>query len=245
MEMCPVFWQGIFSQNKGRKTMKNKVTDIDKAIGLVKSGCSLMMTGFGQAGSPRHLIRALAGTDVKDLHTISDDLGVTEHGFDQTIAALVKNKQISKAQCCFVGQNPGAGKQYIDGTLDIEFIPMGTFAERIRAGGAGIGGFYTKTGVGTMVEEGKETKILNGEKYLLELPLHADVAFLHAYMADTAGNAIFKYTARNYNPVMATAADIVILEAEKIVELGEIAPDAVQLPGVFVDYVVEAKEDIL
>ena len=225
--------------------MKSKVTDIREAISKINSGDSVMITGFGQAGSPRHLIRELASTDVKDLHTISDDLGVTEHGFDQTISALINNKQISRAQCCFIGQNPESSRQFIEGTLDVEFIPMGTFAERIRAGGAGIGGFYTKTGVGTMMEEGKETKIINGEKYLLELPLHADVALLHAWKADTFGNAVFKYTARNYNVIMATAADLVILEAEEIVEQGEIAPDEVQLPGVFVDHVVEAKEDIL
>ena len=225
--------------------MKNKVTDIKEAVANVKSGDTLMITGFGQAGSPRHLLRELASTDVKDLHTISDDLGVTEHGFDQTISALINNKQISSAKCCFIGQNPEASRQFIDGTLDVEFIPMGTLAERIRAGGAGIGGFYTQTGVGTVVEEGKETKIIDGKKYLLEMPLHADVAFIHAWKADTFGNAVFKYTARNYNIIMATAADLVIMEAEEIVEQGAIAPDEVQLPGVFVDYVVEAKEDIL
>ena len=225
--------------------MKNKVTDIKEAVANVKSGDTLMITGFGQAGSPRHLLRELASTDVKDLHTISDDLGVTEHGFDQTISALINNKQISSAKCCFIGQNPEASRQFIDGTLDVEFIPMGTLAERIRAGGAGIGGFYTQTGVGTVVEEGKETKIIDGKKYLLEMPLHADVAFIHAWKADTFGNAVFKYTARNYNIIMATAADLVIMEAEEIVEQGAIAPDEVHLPGVFVDYVVEAKEDIL
>ena len=184
--------------------MKNKVTDIKEAVANVKSGDTLMITGFGQAGSPRHLLRELASTDVKDLHTISDDLGVTEHGFDQTISALINNKQISSAKCCFIGQNPEASRQFIDGTLDVEFIPMGTLAERIRAGGAGIGGFYTQTGVGTVVEEGKETKIIDGKKYLLEMPLHADVAFIHAWKADTFGNAVFKYTARNYNIIMAT-----------------------------------------
>ena len=225
--------------------MKSKVMDIREAVAKVQSGNSLMITGFGQAGAPRHLLKALAETDVNDLHTISDDLGVTEYGFDQTISRLINKKMISSAKCCFIGQNPEASRQYINGELDIEFIPMGTFAERIRAGGAGIGGFYTPTGVGTLVEEGKETKIINGKKYLLELPLHADVAFLHAWKADKFGNALFKYTARNYNTIMATAADLVILEAEEIVEIGQIPPDAVQLPGVFVDIVVEAKEDIL
>jgi len=225
--------------------MKSKVTDINEAIGRVKSGDTVMIAGFGQGGSPRHLLQALSRTDVTDLHTISDDLGVTEYGYDMTITPLIRNKQISSAKCCFIGQNPLASQQYIDGTLDVEFIPIGTMVERIRAGGAGIGGFYTRTGVGTIVEEGKETKIINGEKYLLELPLHADVALIHAWKADTFGNAVFKYSSRNYNVVMATAADLVIMEAEEIVEQGEIAPDEVVLPGVFVDCVVEAKEDIL
>lgn len=225
--------------------MKSKVMEINEAVAKVKSGNSLMIAGFGEAGSPRHLIRALAETAVTDLHTISDDLGVTEHGFDQTIAHLINKKKISHARCCFIGQNPEASRQYIAGDLDIEFIPMGSLAEKIRAGGAGIGGFYTPTGVGTVMEEGKETKIIDGKKYVLELPLHADVAFLHAWKADEFGNALFKYTARNFNPLMAMAADLVIMEAEEVVPIGTLAPDAVHLPGIFVDVVVEAKEDIL
>lgn len=225
--------------------MIDKRISLEEAVRHVNSGDRLMIAGFGQAGSPRHLIKALAESDVTDLHTISDDVGVTEHGFNQTISQLVINKQIKKATCCFIGQNPAAGKQFIEGTLDLEFVPIGTFAERVRAGGAGIGGFYTKTGVGTVIEEGKETKIIDGEKYLLELPLRADVAFLHAWKADKMGNAVFKYTAENYNPIMAMAADLVILEAEHIVEVGELEPDSVRLPGVFVDYVVEVAGDIL
>jgi len=166
-----------------------------------------MIAGFGQGGSPRHLLQALSRTDVTDLHTISDDLGVTEYGYDMTITPLIRNKQISSAKCCFIGQNPLASQQYIDGTLDVEFIPIGTMVERIRAGGAGIGGFYTRTGVGTIVEEGKETKIINGEKYLLELPLHADVALIHAWKADTFGNVVYRRTSRNFNEAFATAAE--------------------------------------
>lgn len=223
----------------------NKVIDINKAVSMVKDGDKLMIGGFGHVGSPRHLLSALAKTDVKNLHTVSDDLGLTIRGFDQTTSILLDKGMISSAQCCFIGQNPRASKRYLEGKIEIEFIPMGTLAERIRAGGAGIGGFYTKTGVGTLVEEGKETKIIDGEKYILEKPIHADVAFVKAYKADRMGNAIFRYTAQNFNTIMATAADLVILEAEELVEIGDIEPDMVQLPGVFVDYIVEAKEVVL
>ena len=223
----------------------DKRIDIKLAITKVNSGMSLMISGFSFTGSPRHLIKALANTEVTDLHTISDDLGVTCRGYNETISILVSAGKISSAKCSFIGENPFAGRLYMEGKLDIEFIPMGTFAERIRAGGTGLGGFYTPTGVGTMIEMGKETKIINGKKYILELPLHADVAFIKAWKADVMGNAVFKYTSRNYSPIMAMAADLVILEAEEVVDIGEIEPNDVQLPGVFVDYVVEAKEDIL
>lgn len=223
----------------------NKVIDIDKAVSMVKDGDKLMIGGFGHVGSPRHLLAALAKTEVKNLRTVSDDLGLTFRGFDQTTSALLDKGMIASAQCCFIGQNPRASKRYLEGKIEIEFIPMGTLAERIRAGGAGIGGFYTKTGVGTLVEEGKETKVIDGEKYLLEKPIHADVAFVKAYQADKMGNAVFKYTAQNFNTIMAMAADLVILEVENLVEVGEIAPDRVQLPGVFVDYIVEAKGVVL
>ena len=223
----------------------DKIIDIKKAVSMVKDGDRIMFGGFGHVGSPRNLIRALGETDVKDLHTVSDDLGITIRGFNQTHSRLVERGTITSSQCCFIGQNPVAGEKYMEGKIDIEFIPMGTLAERIRAGGSGIGGFYTKTGVGTLVEEGKETKIIDGEKYILEKPIRADVAFIKAYKADKYGNAVFKYTAENFNPIMAMAADLVILEAEKIVEVGEIEPDEVKLPGVFVDYVVEAGEVVL
>lgn len=223
----------------------NKVIDIQKAVDMVHDGDSIMFGGFEHIGSPRNLIQALSRTGVKNLHVIADDIGCVARGFSQTLDSLLKNGQIASAKCCFLGMNPDASRLYLDGKLDVEFIPMGTLAERIRAGGCGMGGFYTRTGVGTLVEEGKETKIINGEKYLLELPIHAAVAFVKAYRADKMGNAIFKYTANNLNTVMATAADLVILEAEEVVEVGEIEPDRVQLPGVFIDYVVEAKEAVL
>ena len=223
----------------------DKVVNLEKAVSIVKNGSTIMFGGFSQTGSPRHLIRALGESGVVGLHTISDDLGVTRRGYDETLSVLVKNRQIASAVCSFIGENPQAGNLYMDGKLDITFYPMGTFVEKIRAGGSGIGGFYTKTGVGTVVAEGKETKEINGETYLLELPLHADIAFVKAYMADSLGNAVFKYTAQNYNFIMAMAADIVVLEVEKVVAPGVLDPNHIQLPGVFVDYIVEAEEDIL
>ncbi|MCI1654175.1 MAG: CoA transferase subunit A [Lachnospiraceae bacterium] len=225
--------------------MKNKVISIERAVDFISDGMSVMIGGFAQTGSPRHLIRELSRKNVKNLHTISDDLGVADHGFEETICRLIDNDQICDAKCCFIGQNPQASKLYMEGKLPIEFIPMGTFIERIRCGGNGLGGFLTKTGVGTLVEEGKTTITIDGEKYLIERPIHADVALVKAYIADTMGNAIFKYTAQNHNGIMATAADTVILEAEKVVDAGELEPDQIQLPGIFVDYVVEAPEDIL
>lgn len=223
----------------------NKIIDINRAAAMVKDGDKLMIGGFGHVGSPRHLLAALGKTDVKDLRTVSDDLGLTIRGFNQTTSTLLDKGMIKSAQCCFIGQNPRASEKYLKGDIEIEFIPMGTLAERIRAGGSGIGGFYTMTGVGTLVEEGKETKIIDGQKYILEKPIHADVAFVKAYKADKMGNAIYKYTAHNFNTIMAMAADLVMLEVEEIVEVGEIEPDRVQLPGIFVDYIVEAKEVVL
>ena len=223
----------------------DKLIEIAEAVKKIQSGCTLMIGGFGQGGSPRNLIAALAESGVRELHTISDDLGVTSRGFNQTISQLVENGQISSAKCCFIGQNPDAGRKYIKGELDIEFIPIGTMAERIRAGGSGIGGFYTKTGVDTLAARGKEVRIIDGEKYVFEKPLRADVAIIKAFRADRYGNAVFRYSAQNYNAVMATAADVVILEAEEVVDAGEIHPDEVQLPGIFIDYVVCERGDVL
>ena len=151
---------------------------------------------------------------------------------------------MKKCITSFIGANPDAVGRIFNKEIELELVPQGTLAERIRIGGAGIGGFYTPTGVGTVAEEGKETKVIDGKKYLLELPLRANVALVKAYKADRQGNAVFKYTAANFNTVMATAADLVILEVEKIVEMGEIEPDQVQLPGIFIDQIVLAEEAI-
>ena len=225
--------------------MIDKVVSINRAMENIHDGMTLMISGFAQGGSPRHLIKAVSETGVKNLSTISDDLGLNHRGFQQTIAALINNHQISKAKCSFLGQNKEASTQYVNGELEVEFIPMGTFAERIRCGGCGIGGFLTKTGVGTLIEEGKQTLVVDGEKYILETPLTAEVALIKAWKADRFGNAIFRYNSVNFNKVMAMAADTVILEVEEIVDTGTIEPDQVELPGVFVDYIVVSDEEVL
>ena len=166
---------------------------------------------------------------------------MSETSYNQGFTGLLLNGQIDEIVVSFFGHKKAQAK--VDaGEVKLTLIPQGTLAERLRAAGAGLGGFYTPTGVGTVVEEGKETKVINGKKYLLELPLKANVALVKAYKADRMGNAVFAYTAQNFNTAMATAADIVILECEKLVENGEIVPDQVQLPGVFVDYVVHCEE---
>ena len=220
----------------------NKVVDIKTAIDYIKSGDSVMIGGFTNFGCPLNLLYELAERPVKDLTIISEDLGYGGLPYLQGQGKLLANGQVKKAQVSFVGSYPIVNELVGRGELELDLIPQGTLIERIRAAGAGIGGFYTPTGVGTVVEEGKETKVINGKKYLLEMPLTANVAIIKAYKADCMGNGVFKYAAANFNPIMAMAADVVILEVEKLVEVGEIEPDHVHLPGVFVDYVVLAEE---
>lgn len=191
-----------------------------------------------------HLLYELAARDIHGLTIISEDLGYGGMDYEQGQGVLLAKGQIKEAVVSFVGNYPLVNDLVEKGLLKLTLVPQGTLAERIRAGGAGIGGFYTPTGVGTIVEEGKEVREFDGKKYLLELPLRARVALIKAWKADTMGNALFKYTAANFNPLMATAADIVILETEEIVEPGELEPDRVQLPGVFVDYIVLEEEVI-
>lgn len=217
----------------------DKRFDIKTAMDSVKSGDFVMVGGFTNFGCPLHLLYELAARpQVRDLTIISEDLGYGGLPYRQAQGALLANGQMKEAMVSFIGSNPDVNEKVLSGELKLTLIPQGTLAERIRAGGAGIGGFYTPTGVGTVVEEGKETKFINGKKYLLELPLRANVALIKAQVADTMGNAVFRYTAANFNPLMAMAADLVILEAEQVVQPGEIEPDRVQLPGVFVDRVV-------
>lgn len=220
----------------------NKVTNIEQAVSYIKSGDTVHIGGFGGFGMPGNLIREIANQNIGDLTVVSEGFSALFRPQLKGVGYLTEKKLVKKAIISFVGGDPEIEAMVDSGEIELEFVPQGTLVERIRAAGTGIAGFYTPTGVGTIVEEGKETKEFNGKKYLLELPLPANVAIVKAYIADTMGNAVFKYTGSNFNIAMAMAADVVILEAEKIVEAGEIVPDRVQLPGVFVDYVVLAEE---
>lgn len=220
----------------------DKVVDIKTAISHVKTGDTVMVGGFTNFGCPLHLMYELGEhPEIKELTLVSEDLGWGGLPYQQGPTGLMVNGQVKKCITSFIGSHPEANDLIFKQQMEVELVPQGTLAERIRAAGAGIGGFYTPTGVGTVVEEGKETKTIDGRKYLLELPLHANVALVKAYKADRMGNAVFKYTAANFNPVMAMAADTVILEVEEVVEVGEMDPEQVQLPGIFVDYIVEKK----
>lgn len=219
----------------------DKVTDIVTAVGKVKSGDSLMLGGFTHSGCPYHLLYELSKhPEINNLTLISEDMGHGLAYYPQGQEVIVFSKQVKELCISFLGRNRKINEAVANNEVKLTLVPQGTLIERIRAGGAGLGGFYTPTGVGTVVEEGKETKVINGKKYILELPLRANVAFVKAQIADRMGNAVFRYSTSNFNIAMATAADIVVLEAEQVVECGEIEPDLVGLPGVFVDHVVLA-----
>lgn len=212
-----------------------KVVGIDEAAGRVQDGMTVMIGGFLGVGTPEWLIDALLAKGVKALTVIANDTAQPERG----IGKLVVGRRVRKAIVSHIGTNPETGRQMNAGELEVRLVPQGTLVEQIRAGGAGLGGVLTHTGVGTMVEEGKAKIEIGGRIYLLELPLRADVALLKAYKGDTKGNLVYRLSARNFNPVIATAADWVIAEVERLVEPGEIDPDEVMTPGIFVDMVVE------
>jgi len=195
---------------------------------------TVMIGGFLACGTPESLIDALVQKGVKELPVIANDTAFPDKG----IGKLVVNRQLKKVTVSHIGTNPETGRQMHAGELTVELVPQGTLAECIRAGGFGLGGFLTPTGVGTVVENGKQKLTIGGREYLLELPLKADVALLKAAKADKAGTLVFRKAARNFNPLMATAAEIVIVEAQEIVETGTIDPDEVMTPGIFVDYLV-------
>lgn len=219
--------------------MINKVVDIKTAIDIVKKNDTVILGGFSEVGCPLHLLYELAKRpEIDGLTLIAEDLSYSGLPFVQGPEMLLNNGQLKKAIVSFLGSHKPAEKAIAEGTLELEFVPQGTLAERLRAAGAGLGGFYTPTGVGTEAAEGKETRVIDGKEYVFEKPLSGDVALVKAYKADRMGNAVFKLTANNFNTCMAMAGKKVILEVEKLVEVGEIEPDAVQLPGIFVDYVV-------
>ncbi len=202
--------------------------------GLVKDGMTIMAGGFGLCGIPETLIEAIRDSGVKGLTVISNNAGIDNVG----LGVLLETRQIKKMISSYVGENKTFAKQFLAGELEIEFNPQGTLAERIRAGGAGIPAFYTKTGVGTLIAEGKEVREFDGEKYVMERGLFADISVVHAYKGDTEGNLVYRKTARNFNPMMATAARVTIAEVEHLVPAGEIDPDTIHTPGIFVKRLV-------
>ncbi|WP_104749878.1 CoA transferase subunit A [Helicobacter cynogastricus] len=211
--------------------MDKIVGSIEEAIAGVQDGMTIMFGGFGLCGIPENAIMALSKSGVKNITCISNNPGVDDFG----LGWLVKNKQIKKMIASYVGENATFEQQFLNGEVEVEFNPQGTLAERIRAGGAGIPGFYTPTGVGTIIAEGKEHKEFEGRTYILESALKADFAFIKAHKADTYGNLVFNKTAMNFNPMMAKAAKVTVVEVEEIVELGALDPNFIHVPGVFVD----------
>jgi 3-oxoacid CoA-transferase subunit A len=213
----------------------NKVLEsADEAVALIPDGAAIMMGGFGVCGIPENLIRALHARGTKGLTVISNNAGIDDFG----IGVLLKSRQIKKMVATYVGENKEFERQFLSGELEVELVPQGTFAERIRAAGAGVGGFFTPTAYGTLAAEGKETRVIDGRPYVLEQPLHADFAFVRARRGDRLGNLVYHRTARNFNPVMATAARVTIAEVEELVDPGQIDPDHVVTPGIFVRHII-------
>lgn len=212
-----------------------KIISIDEAIDKIENAMTLMIGGFLAVGTPEKLVDAVLARNVQDLTVIANDTAFPDKG----IGKLVVNRQLKKVIVSHIGTNPETGRQMNAGELKVELVPQGTLAEQIRAGGFGLGGILTPTGVGTLVEQGKQKITIAGREYLLELPLKADVALIKAAKADKAGNLVFRKAARNFNPLMATAATVVIVEAQEIVETGLIDPDEVMTPGIFVTYLVQ------
>jgi 3-oxoacid CoA-transferase subunit A len=205
--------------------------------GLLRDGMVVMSGGFGLCGIPDALIEAIRASGVKGLTIISNNAGIDGAG----LGVLLESKQIRKMISSYVGENKLFAQQYLAGQLELEFNPQGTLAERIRAGGAGIPAFFTRTGVGTMIAEGKDVREFDGEKYIMERGLVADLAIVHAWKGDTEGNLVYRKTARNFNPMMATAGKVTVAEVEQLLEPGEIDPDHIITPGVFVQRIVHIK----
>ena len=206
--------------------------------GLLRDGMLIMAGGFGLCGVPQVLIEAVRESGVKDLTFVSNNAGIDDAG----LGILLQTRQIKKMISSYVGENATFMKQYLAGELEIEFNPQGTLAERIRAGGAGIPAFFTRTGAGTKIAEGKEEREFDGHRYIMERGIFADLALVHAYKGDTEGNLVYRRTARNFNPPMATAAKVTVAEVEHLVEPGEIDPDDVITPGIFVKRLIHVPD---
>ena len=214
----------------------NKVyTSAAEAIAGIADGMTIMSGGFGLCGNPENLIQAIFDSKVNNLTVISNNCGIDDKG----LGILLQARQIKKMISSYVGENKNFANQFLSGELEVDLVPQGTLAERIRAGGAGIPAFFTPTGVGTQVAEGKETRVFNGRECVMELALTADIAIVKAWKGDTHGNLIYKATARNFNPMMATAGKITIAEVEELVPAGELAPDAIHTSGIFVQRIIQ------
>ena len=216
----------------------NKIFDTPEAAldGLCRDGMMVMCGGFGLCGMPESLINALQATGAAGLTVVSNNAGIDGVG----LGRLLETRQIAKMISSYVGNNKIFAEQYLNGEIELEFNPQGTMSERIRAGGAGIPGFYTKTGVGTLIAEGKEHKDFDGQTYILETGLVADLSLIRAEKADTEGNLVYRKTARNFNPMMATAAAVTVVEVEEIVPAGSLDPDHIHTPGIFVHRIVRS-----
>ena len=217
--------------------MNKVLASAAEAVERIPDGATIMMGGFGLCGIPETLIDALRARGTKGLTVISNNAGVDDFG----IGVLLRARQVRKMIATYVGENKEFERQFLTGELEVELVPQGTFAERIRAGGAGIAGFFTPTGYGTLVAEAKETRVIDGRPCVLEPPLKADFAFVKGWKGDRAGNLVYRKTARNFNPVMATAAAVTIAEVEHLVEPGELDPDHIVTPGIFVKHILQGE----
>jgi 3-oxoacid CoA-transferase subunit A len=215
--------------------MNKVVKDAREAVKDIKDGSTLMVGGFGLCGIPENLIEALRESGVKNLTVMSNNAGVDDYG----LGLLLQTKQIKKMISTYVGENETFERQFLNGELEVELVPQGTFAERMRAGGAGIPAFFTPTGVGTLVEQGKEKRTFGDREYIMERALTADFALVKAWKGDAMGNLVYRKTTRNFNPVMATAGRITIAEVEQIVPVGSLDPDSIHTPGIFVQRILQ------
>ena len=218
--------------------MKTKLITLQDAASFFRDGMTIMVGGFMGVGTPPRLVEALLESGVRDLTLIANDTAFVDTG----IGPLIVNGRVSKVIASHIGTNPETGRRMIAGEMDVQLVPQGTLIEQIRCGGAGLGGFLTQTGVGTVVEDGKQTMTLDGRVWLLERPLRADLALIRAHRADTLGNLTYQLSARNFNPLIALAADITLVEPDEMVEMGELQPDQIVTPGAVIDHIVIPQE---
>lgn len=214
----------------------NKIISFEEAIAKIKDGMTIMIGGFLSVGTANKMVDGIVGSDVKKLTIICNDTAFADKG----LGKLIANKQVDKVITSYIGANSASIEQMNNGELVVEFSPQGTLAERVRAGGAGLGGVLTPTGLGTVVAEGKDIITVDGKEFILEKPLRADVSLIGASMSDTYGNLTYRGTSQNFNPLMATAADLVIVEAENVVEIGTFKPEEVKTPSIYVDFIVKS-----